>query len=273
MSQCNHDCSSCAKRASGECASEKSFQVAANSKSAVRKVIAVMSGKGGVGKSLVTELLAVGAAKRGLKTAVLDADITGPSIPTAFGVSERVVSDGEHMLACRTASGIGVMSLNLLVDNPADPVVWRGPVIAGAVKQFWSDVVWGEVDVMFVDMPPGTGDVPLTVLQSLPVAGVVVVTSPQDLVSLIVEKAVRMADMMKVPVLGLVENMSEFKCPGCGQVHRIFGEGKAREIAAAHSIAATASIPIDPAYSRAVDAGEIENVDTSVLDPVLDAIV
>ena len=232
-----------------------------------------MSGKGGVGKSLVTELLAAGAAQRGLKTAVLDADITGPSIPTAFGVTERVTSDGENMLPCRTMSGIAVMSLNLLVENPADPVVWRGPVIAGAVKQFWSDVAWGDVDVMFVDMPPGTGDVPLTVLQSLPVAGVVIVTSPQDLVSLIVEKAVRMADMMKVPILGLVENMSEFKCPDCGKVHRIFGDGKAKEIAAAHGIKAVASIPIDAQYAKAVDEGLIERVDPSPVKAVLDAIV
>ena len=170
-------------------------------------------------------------------------------------------------------SGIAVMSLNLLVENPADPVVWRGPVIAGAVKQFWSDVAWGDVDVMFVDMPPGTGDVPLTVLQSLPVAGVVIVTSPQDLVSLIVEKAVRMADMMKVPILGLVENMSEFKCPDCGKVHRIFGDGKAKEIAAAHGIKAVASIPIDAQYAKAVDEGLIERVDPSPVKAVLDAIV
>ena len=273
MGECNHNCAECADRASGKCSGEQSFKVAANAKSDVRKVIAVMSGKGGVGKSLVTELLAVGAAQRGLKTAVLDADITGPSIPTAFGVAERVTSDGENMLPCRTQSGIGVMSLNLLVENPADPVVWRGPVIAGAVKQLWSDVAWGDVDVMFVDMPPGTGDVPLTVLQSLPVAGVVIVTSPQDLVSLIVEKAVRMADMMKVPILGLVENMSEFRCPDCGKVHRIFGEGKAKEIAAAHGIKAVASIPIDAQYAKAVDAGAVEHVDPSPIRAVLDAIV
>ncbi len=273
MGECNHNCSECAERKNGKCDGSNSFKAPANAKSDVRKVVAVMSGKGGVGKSLVTELLAVGAAQRGLKTAVLDADITGPSIPTAFGVAERVTSDGENMLPCRSMSGIAVMSLNLLVENPADPVVWRGPVIAGAVKQFWSDVAWGDVDVMFVDMPPGTGDVPLTVLQSLPVAGVVIVTSPQDLVSLIVEKAVRMADMMKVPILGLVENMSEFKCPDCGKVHRIFGEGKAKEIAAAHGIRAVASIPIDAQYAKAVDEGLVERVDPSPLKAVLDAIV
>jgi len=273
MGECSHNCSECAKKQNGECKGEHDFRVPANAKSNIRKVIAVMSGKGGVGKSLVTELLAVGAANRGLRTAVLDADITGPSIPTAFGVTERATADGEGgILPCRTQGGIGLMSLNLLVENPADPVVWRGPVIAGAVKQFWSDVAWGDVDVMFVDMPPGTGDVPLTVFQSLPIAGVVVVTSPQDLVSLIVEKAVRMADMMKVPVLGLVENMSAFKCPDCGKVHRIFGEGKAADIAARHGIGAVASLPIDPAFSAMVDQGLVEQADTSALKTILDAI-
>ena len=274
MGDCNHDCSNCASKKSGACDGSKGFKVEPNPGSNVKKVIAVMSGKGGVGKSLVTELLAVGAAKRGLKTAILDADITGPSIPTAFGIAERAVADGKGgILPCRSEFGIGVMSLNLLVDNPADPVVWRGPVIAGAVKQFWSDVAWGDVDVMFVDMPPGTGDVPLTVLQSLPVAGVVIVTSPQDLVALIVEKAVRMADLMKVPVLGLVENMSYFRCPDCGKEHRIFGEGKARETAAAHGIAALASLPLDPEVAKAVDIGQVERVDTAALDPVLDAVL
>ena len=272
MGECSHDCETCGKKQAGTCDGHHDFKVAMNAKSNIKRVIAVMSGKGGVGKSIVTELLAVGAAKRGLKTAVLDADITGPSIPTAFGVTERAVADGEGgILPCRSECGIGMMSLNLLVDNPADPGVWRGPVIAGAVKQFWSDVAWGEVDVMFVDMPPGTGDVPLTVFQALPIAGVVVVTSPQDLVSLIVEKAVRMADMMKVPVIGLVENMSEFRCPDCGKVHRIFGEGKARELAANHGVKAFASLPIDPRFAAAVDAGRIEWAETSALDPVLDA--
>lgn len=272
--ECNHDCANCAKKKDGGCSDPKSFQVAANSKSRIGKVIAVMSGKGGVGKSLVTELLAVAASQRGLKTAILDADVTGPSIPTAFGLAERAVADGEGgILPCRTQRGIGVMSLNLLVDDPKSPVVWRGPVIAGAVKQFWSEVVWGDVDVMFVDMPPGTGDVPLTVFQSLPVAGAVVVTSPQDLVQLVVEKAVRMADMMKVPVLGLVENMSSFKCPDCGEVHEVFGPSKATEMAAAHGIKAVASVPIDPALAAAVDAGTVEHADVSFMKPILDALV
>ena len=272
--ECNHDCANCAKKKEGGCSDPKSFQVAANSKSRIGKVIAVMSRKGGVGKSLVTELLAVAASRRGLKTAILDADVTGPSIPTAFGLAERAVADGEGgILPCRTQGGIGVMSLNLLVDDPKSPVVWRGPVIAGAVKQFWSEVVWGDVDVMFVDMPPGTGDVPLTVFQSLPVAGAVVVTSPQDLVQLVVEKAVRMADMMKVPVLGLVENMSSFKCPDCGKVHEVFGPSKAAEMAAAHGIKAVASVPIDPALAAAVDAGTVELADVSFMKSILDALV
>lgn len=272
--ECKHDCANCAKKKDGGCSDPKSFQVAANAKSRIGKVIAVMSGKGGVGKSLVTELLAVAASQRGLKTAILDADVTGPSIPTAFGLAERAVADGEGgILPCRTQGGIGVMSLNLLVDDPKSPVVWRGPVIAGAVKQFWSEVVWGDVDVMFVDMPPGTGDVPLTVFQSLPVAGAVVVTSPQDLVQLVVEKAVRMADMMKVPVLGLVENMSSFKCPDCGKVHEVFGPSKAAEMAAAHGIGAVASVPIDPALAAAVDSGTVELADVSFMKPILDALV
>ena len=275
MSDCNHDCASCASKKDGSCNGEKpaGFAAPANARSHVARVIAVMSGKGGVGKSLVTELLAVQAQKRGLKVAVLDADITGPSIPTAFGVKDRATSDGEGILPCRSESGIALMSLNFLVENPADPVVWRGPVIAGAVKQFWSDVAWGDVDVMFVYLPPGTGDVPLTVFQSLPVTGAVVVTSPQDLVSLIVEKAVRMAGMMDVPVLGLVENMSVFRCPDCGAEHRIFGPSRAGELASRHGIAAVASLPIDPEYAKAVDLGAVEKLDAPSLDVILDAVL
>lgn len=273
MSECSHNCAECAKKKDGSCGKPESFQVPANKNSRIKKVIAVMSGKGGVGKSMVTELLAVATARRGLKTAILDADITGPSIPTAFGITEHAVSDGEGgILPCRSQSGIGMMSLNLLVDNPADPVVWRGPVIAGAVKQFWGEVSWGDVDVMFVDMPPGTGDVPLTVFQSLPITGVVVVTSPQDLVRLIVEKAMRMAKMMKVPVLGLVENMSSFKCPDCGKVHHVFGESKAESIAAAYGVETVASLPIDPALANAVDNGLVEQADTSALDKLVNAL-
>ena len=269
---CDHNCSSCASK--GGCSDPKSFLVPANELSHVKKVVAVMSGKGGVGKSLVTELLAVAAMKRGLKVGILDADITGPSIPTAFGITERAGSaDGKTILPCRSAGGIDVISLNLLVDNPSDPVVWRGPVIAGVVKQFWSDVAWGEKDVLFVDMPPGTGDVPLTVFQSLPVDAIVVVTSPQDLVKMIVEKAVKMAGLMKLPVAGLVENMAYFKCPDCGREHRLFGESKAAETAAAYSIPETASLPIDPAIAAAVDTGTVETCDTAALDKVLDAVL
>ncbi len=268
---CNHDCSSCASK--GGC-SEKSLKAPANPQANVKRVVAVMSGKGGVGKSLVTELLAVGAAKRGLKVAVLDADITGPSIPTAFGVTERALARDEHsILPSKSACGISLMSLNLLIDNPEDPVVWRGPVIAGVVKQFWSDVAWGDIDIMFVDMPPGTGDVPLTVFQSLPVSAAVVVTTPQDLVSMIVEKAVRMAGLMDIPVKGLVENMASFTCPDCGKAHRIFGGEGAKKMAAAHSIAATAELPIDPAVAALVDKGEVESADTTALDKVLDALL
>lgn len=268
---CNHDCSNCASQSGCE---KKDFKAPANPRSSVRRVVAVMSGKGGVGKSLVTELLAVGAAKRGLKVAVLDADITGPSIPTAFGVRERAVADGEHsILPNKSPCGISIMSLNLLIDNPQDPVVWRGPVIAGVVKQFWSDVAWGDIDIMFVDMPPGTGDVPLTVFQSLPVTASVVVTTPQDLVSMIVEKAVRMAGLMDIPVVGLVENMASFTCPDCGATHRIFGGSGAKRMAEAHGITATVELPIDPSVAALVDKGEVESADTAALDAVLDALI
>ncbi len=272
MSECSHDCASCASK--GSCSSKESLLAKANAKSRVKKVIAVMSGKGGVGKSLVTELLAVGAANRGLKVAVLDADITGPSIPAAFGVYERATADEENnILPPKSMTGVSIMSLNLLIDNPEDPVVWRGPVLAGVVKQFWSDVAWGDVDVMFVDMPPGTGDVPLTVFQSLPLDGAVVVTTPQDVVSMIVEKAVRMAGMMKIPVLGIVENMASFKCPDCGKVHRIFGESSVAELAERHGVKATAELPMDPAVAKFVDGGAVEHADVSALDGLLDEVL
>ena len=263
MSDCNHDCASCASKKDGTCNGEKpaGFAAPANARSHVARVIAVMSGKGGVGKSLVTELLAVQAQKRGLRVAVLDADITGPSIPTAFGVKDRALADGEGILPCRSESGIALMSLNFLVENPADPVVWRGPVLAGAVKQFWTDVHWGELDVMFVDMPPGTGDVPLTVFQSLPVDGVVLVTSPQDLVEMIVSKSAKMAAIMKKPILGLVENMSYLKCPDCGRIIEVFGKSTAEDLARRFSIPETVRLPIDPAFSAAIDAGAAETID------------
>ena len=219
MSECTHDCSSC-----GADCSSRDLKAPANAKSKVKKVIAVVSGKGGVGKSTVTASLAAAMAKRGRKVAVLDADITGPSIPTAFGIHERAMATEDGIQPAVTPGGIKLMSLNLLTENETDPVIWRGPVIAGVVTQFWTDVVWGDVDYMFVDMPPGTGDVPLTVFQSLPVDGIIVVTSPQDLVSMIVTKAVHMAQMMSIPVLGLIENYSYYQCPDCGAKHAIFGE-------------------------------------------------
>ncbi len=275
MKECDHNCGNCEKNRDGTCkGQEASFAAPANSKSKIGKVVAVMSGKGGVGKSLVTQMLAVAARRRGLKTAILDADITGPSIPAAFGILERASGDADgNVLPCRSRTGIEVMSLNLLVEDSKDPVVWRGPVIAGAVKQFWSEVFWGDIDIMFVDMPPGTGDVPLTVFQSLPVSGAVVVSSPQDLVKLIVEKAVRMAGMMNIPVLGLVENMSSFKCPGCGATHRIFGDSKIKQLGGEYGISALAEIPMDAEIAKAVDAGMVEDVDVSAIEGILDALV
>ena len=233
MSECTHNCSSCSQN----CESRKeSFREPQNKLSDIKKVIGIVSGKGGVGKSSVTSQLAVLTARHGYKTAILDADITGPSIPKAFGIKERAEGTEDGLLPAKTKTGISVMSINLLLENDTDPVVWRGPVIAGTVKQFWTDVIWGEVDFMFVDMPPGTGDVPLTVFQSLPVDGIIVVTSPQELVSMIVEKAVKMANLMNVPVLGIVENMSYFECPDCGKTHAVFGESKIEEIAASYGI-------------------------------------
>ncbi len=257
MADCNHDCSSCAESC-GERTEEFDFKAKANPNSHVKKVIAVMSGKGGVGKSLVTAALAAAVQGSGKQAAVLDADITGPSIPKAFGVHQRAEGNELGILPVESILGVKLMSLNLLVDNESDPVVWRGSLIAGAVKQFWTDVQWGDVDYMFVDMPPGTGDVPLTVFQSLPVDGIIVVTSPQELVSMIVEKAVKMAEMMKIPILGLIENYSYFQCPDCGKRHSVFGESHIDDIAQRHALPVLAKLPIDPALAAAVDAGRIE---------------
>ena len=262
---CTHDCSTC----SSACASRTAPQdlhEKPNEYTHVKKVIGVVSGKGGVGKSLVTSLLAVLTARQGYQTAILDADMTGPSIPRAFGIHEQALSSEIGILPARSKTGIRIMSLNLLLENETDPVVWRGPVIAGAVKQFWTDVAWGDVDFMFVDMPPGTGDVPLTVFQSLPVDGIVVVATPQQLVGMIVEKAVNMATMMNIPVLALVENMSSFRCPDCGSVHAIFGESRADDIAKAHGISPVCRLPIDPKLAAAVDAGAIELCEENALD-------
>lgn len=263
--ECTHNCSSCGKNCSDR--KEKfDFATPLNAASKVGKVIAVASGKGGVGKSFVTAMLAVSAQKKGLRVGVLDADITGPSIPKAFGLGSGTFQSEEGIEPSVTTSGIRVISLNMLVEDPSDPVVWRGPVIAGTVKQFWSDVHWGELDVMFVDMPPGTGDVPLTVFQSLPVDGVVIVTSPQDLVEMIVSKSVKMAQMMEKPVIGLVENMSYLKCPDCGKQIAVFGESKAAALAKRFSIPEFTQLPIDPSFTAAIDGGAAETIEIPDFD-------
>ncbi len=266
MSECNHDCGSCAE----SCESREGGipKEELHPMSSVKKVIAVMSGKGGVGKSLVTSLLAVLSNKKGNKTAIMDADITGPSIPKSFGLHDKALGTEVGIFPVVTDNGIDVMSLNLLVDDETDPVIWRGPVISGTVSQFWTEVVWDGIDYMFIDMPPGTGDVPLTVLQSFPVDGIIIVTSPQELVSMIVQKAVKMAEVMEIPVLGIVENMSYYVCPDCGKRHNIFGESHVDEIAKDYNIKAVAKLPIDPKVTELCDNGKIEEADASVLDEI-----
>lgn len=270
MSSCSGNCSSCGS----DCADRKqeSMLASLNPKASVKKVIAVVSGKGGVGKSTVTSMLAVAMSKKGKRVAILDADITGPSAPTAFGVTECQGATEEGLYPARTTTGIQIMSINLLLDNSTDPVVWRGPVIAGAVKQFWTDVIWEDVDYMFVDMPPGTGDVPLTVFQSLPVDGIVIVTSPQDLVSMIVSKAVKMANMMHIPVLGFVENYSYLECPDCGKRINVFGESRLDEVAEAFHLPVLARLPIDPMVAKSYDSGLMETIKTDSVDGVIAAI-
>ena len=271
MSSCNGNCSSCS---SADCGDRKKESLLAklNEKASVKKVIAVVSGKGGVGKSTVTSMLAVAMARKGKRVGVLDADITGPSAPKAFGVTECQGANEDGLYPALSRSGIQIMSINLLLDNPNDPVVWRGPVIAGAVKQFWTDVIWEDVDFMFVDMPPGTGDVPLTVFQSLPVDGIVIVTSPQDLVSMIVAKAVKMANMMHVPVLGFVENYSYLQCPDCGKKIEVFGKSHLDEVAEQFGLPILARLPIDPKVAEAFDAGLMETVNTDGVAGVIEAI-
>ena len=270
MSSCNGNCSSC----SADCGDRKkeSLLASLNPRSSVKKVIAVVSGKGGVGKSTVTSTLAVAMSRKGYRVGVLDADITGPSAPTAFGVTECQGANEDGLYPALTKGGIQVMSINLLLDDPASPVVWRGPVIAGAVKQFWTDVIWEDVDYMFVDMPPGTGDVPLTVFQSLPVDGIVIVTSPQDLVSMIVSKAVKMANMMHIPVLGFVENYSYLECPDCGKKIEVFGKSHLDEVAANFDLPILARLPIDPVVAAAYDSGRMEEVNTVNVSGVIEAI-
>lgn len=268
---CSGNCASCGESC-GE-RKQESLLAQLHHKSSVKKVIAVVSGKGGVGKSTVTSLLATAVSRCGKRVGILDADITGPSIPKAFGVSECAAADEEGLYPAVTETGMQIMSINLLLDNERDPVLWRGPIIAGAVKQFWTDVIWEDVDYLFVDMPPGTGDVPLTVFQSLPIDGIIVVTTPQELVSMIVAKAVKMAHMMHVPVLGLVENYSYFRCPDCGGCHPVFGTSHIDEIAMEYHLPVLARLPIDPKLAAACDAGQIESAELGELDAAIAAIL
>lgn len=272
MSECTHNCSTCGESC-GERTSPQSFLKKPHADAHIGKVFGVVSGKGGVGKSMVTSQLAVSLHRKGYRVGILDADITGPSIPTAFGLDTRAVGDGESIFPELTPGGIKIISLNLLLENKGDPVVWRGSLLGGVVKQFWTDVRWGELDYLFIDMPPGTGDVPLTVFQSIPVDGIVVVTSPQDLVSLIVTKAVRMAEMMNKPILGVVENYSYFQCPNCGEKHYIFGKSNLEQVAAELQVKVLAQIPMDPAMAAAMDQGAMETMEHNYLEPVADAIL
>lgn len=271
---CSHNCSSCGESCSSRTQEPKSLQEPLNARSSVKKVIGVVSGKGGVGKSLVTALMAAEMNRRGKKTAILDADITGPSIPKAFGVGKESVSVTEDklMVPAVSATGIEIMSANLLLDHDTDPVIWRGPVIAGVVKQFWNETLWKDIDYMFVDMPPGTGDVPLTVFQSLPVDGIIIVTSPQELVSMIVAKAVNMAKKMNIPIYGLVENMSYLECPDCGKKISVFGESHIEDVAKEAGIPVLAKIPITPAIAEHVDQGTIEYLEQNWLDEAAKAV-
>lgn len=271
MSQCSHDCSSCSQNCA-ERTTPQSLLEKLNPHARVQKVIAVCSGKGGVGKSMVTALLACAAQKQGLQAGVLDADITGPSIPNMFGVHERAQGDQSGVYPVCSPSGVQLMSLNLLLNNETDPVIWRGPLITGTVKQFWTEVVWDNVDILFVDMPPGTGDTTLTVFQSLPVDGIVFVSTPQDLVGMIVEKAVKMARTMNLPLTALVENMSYFVCPDCKKEHEIFGKSHLHELAQKYNISATARLPLNPAMAAAADRGGIEGLHLEQLTPVLKAL-
>lgn len=263
---CDNNCSSCGEDCADRNQEQTDFTAKLHELSSIKKVIAVVSGKGGVGKSLVTSMLAVKMQKEGFSTAILDADITGPSIPKAFGLKEKAFGNDLGMLPVKSKSGIEIMSINLLLEHETDPVVWRGPLIAGTVKQFWSDVIWTDIDYMFIDLPPGTGDVSLTVFQSLKVDGIVIVTSPQELVSMIVSKAVRMAELMNIPIVGIVENMSYAKCPCCGEEINLFGESHTEEVADRHSLNVLAHVPVDPEISNACDTGNIEKYESDYFD-------
>lgn len=270
MSECTHDCSSC----QAECSSRtQSFLEKPHEQSSIKKIIGVISGKGGVGKSSITAMLAVCMARKGFHTAILDADITGPSIPKMFGVKEKATGTDSALFPVASRGGIDMMSVNLLLENDTDPVIWRGPVIAGVIKQFWQDVIWKDVDYMFVDMPPGTGDVPLTVFQSIPLDGVIIVASPQELVSMIVGKAVKMAQMMNIPILGLVENMSYLLCPDCGKQIPLFGKGGTEQYAQQQGLTLLAKMPVDPEIAQLCDSGEIESFQGDYLDAAVAAVL
>ena len=269
MSDCDHQCGSCGESCGDRSEAQQDFRVKPHAQSRIGKVIGVVSGKGGVGKSLVTSLLAVALTRQGKHCAILDADITGPSIPRVFGLTGKAHVEGDGLVPERSKGGVDIMSMNLLLPGDSDAVLWRGPIIAGAVKQFWSDVVWRDVDYMFVDMPPGTGDVPLTVFQSLPVDGIVIVTSPQELVSMIVQKAIDMARQMDIPILGLVENYSYFKCPDNNKEYKIFGESHIEAVAQRYGLKVLAHLPIDPALAAACDQGAIESVGEHFMDGAL----
>ena len=270
MSECTHNCSTCGESC-GERKDPQSFLKAHHPDSRVGKVYGIVSGKGGVGKSMVTSQLAVALSRRGCKVGIMDADVTGPSIPKAFGIRDKAVGTERGLFPCVSKHGIEIMSINLLLDDETDPVIWRGPVIGGVVTQFWTDVIW-DVDCLLVDMPPGTGDVPLNVFQSIPLNGIVIVTSPQDLVSMVVEKAVKMAEKMAVPIVGLVENMSYVVCPDCGKKLYLFGEGKSAEAAGRHGLPLLAQMPVDPRLAALADAGRIEEFEGSWLENVVDAL-
>ena len=275
MSECNHDCGSCSANCESRTTDKTSFLEALAPESKVKKVIGIVSGKGGVGKSLVTSMLAVSMNRKGHHTAILDADITGPSIPMAFGVADErpaVTPDGRLMIPAKSLEGVEIMSANLLLENATDPVIWRGPVIAGAVKQFWTETLWQDVDYMFVDMPPGTGDVPLTVFQSLPVDGIIIVTSPQELVSMIVAKAVNMAKKMDIPILGVVENMSYLDCPDCKKHIHVFGESHVEQAAQENGLKVLAQIPIDPKIAQMVDGGRVEYIEMPWFEKAAEAV-
>ena len=275
MSKCNHDCGSCSANCESRTTDKTSFLEALAPESKVKKVIGIVSGKGGVGKSLVTSMLAVSMNRKGHHTAILDADITGPSIPMAFGVADErpaVTPDGRLMIPAKSLEGVEIMSANLLLENATDPVIWRGPVIAGAVKQFWTETLWQDVDYMFVDMPPGTGDVPLTVFQSLPVDGIIIVTSPQELVSMIVAKAVNMAKKMDIPILGVVENMSYLECPDCKKHIHVFGESHVEQAAQENGLKVLAQIPIDPKIAQMVDGGRVEYIEMPWFEKAAEAV-